>query len=393
MKLTLPPAPQESVGAFTAEITADEDRRGDAPIRVLVPDLPSTDELLPLLRRIDEARWYTNGGPLVREYEARVTALIAAGDSLAECIATSSGTSALELALAGLDLPGNSRVLVPAYTFPATANAVIRNGHVPVLCDVCPDRWTLAPGVARTLVERHRCKAVVPVAVHGCSMPVSEWDDFSQATGLPVLIDAAASLASVHAGQRVVVAYSLHATKPLGVGEGGIIATRDRALASRLRSALNHGFAANANDAERVEVPGTNARMSEYAAAVGLVQLARWPQLLRRRRELWRTYREALRVQPGIRVQQGVDDLPPSVLTVTTHRDAADVAATLHRNGIQTRRWYHPPLHEHPAYAALPRASALPVVEQLARHAIGLPFHTRLTARDIVRVLSALEAS
>lgn len=390
MKLDPPAAPPADSGALAADAVAVADSRVDAPIRVLVPDLPSADALLPLLRRIDETRRYTNGGPLVREYEACVASLIGPHDALSECIATSSGTAALELALAGLDLAHNTRVLVPAYTFPATANAVIRTGHVPVLCDVCPERWTLTPELARRLAERLGCGAVVPVAVHGCSMPVAQWDAFAESTGLPVLIDAAAALANVACGRRVVVAYSLHATKPLGVGEGGIIATRDRALASRVRSALNHGFGSHPADADRIATPGTNARLSEYAAAVGLAQLARWPSLLEQRRELWRRYRNALQTLPSVIVSRAFDDHPPAALTVMTDREAGAVTASLRNRGIQTRRWYHPPLHQHPAYASLPRASALPVVERLARHAIGLPFHTQLTGHDIERVVGAL---
>lgn len=362
-----------------------------APIRVLVPDLPQADDLLPSLRRIDERRWYTNGGPLVGEFESSLASLI--GPHAAPCcVTTSSGTAALEVALAGLDLPRGTRVLVPAYTFPATANAVIRTGHVPVLSDVDADHWTLTPALARANIERHGCGAVLPVAVYGCPMPVAQWDAFADATGVPVLIDAAAALGTVGAGDRVIVAYSLHATKPLGIGEGGVVATRDRVLATRLRRAINHGF-----ESGRVADPGTNARLSEYAAAIGLAQIGRWPVLLARRRAIWQRYRDALGGVPSLSMQHGLDSQPPAVLTVTTDRDADAVAAELHADGIETRRWYYPPLHRHGAYASLPHASldgglALADVERLARHAIGLPFHTHLSDGDVETVIGALRA-
>jgi dTDP-4-amino-4,6-dideoxygalactose transaminase len=363
-----------------------------APIRVLVADLPHADELLPSLRRLDERRWYTNAGPLVHDFEASVASLIGPRDSPPHCVTISSGTAALELALACLHLPRGTRVLVPAYTFPATANAVIRTGHVPVLADVCADRWTLTPELARVQIDRDGCGAVIPVAAFGCPMPVAQWDALADATGLPVLIDAAAALGTVQAGDRVVVAYSLHATKPLGIGEGGVVATRDEALATQLRRSINHGF-----ESGRVASPGTNARLSEYAAAVGLAQIARWPALLARRRAIWQRYRDALGGVPSLSLQQGFGDHPPAVLTVTTDCDASTVEAALRAEGIETRRWYYPPLHEHPAYAALPRASAvggtaLRNVASLARHAIGLPFHTHLADQDIDRVAGALHA-
>ena len=363
-----------------------------APIRVLVPDLPEADELLPYLRRIDERRWYTNGGPLVGDLESALASLVGADREPPLCVTTSSGTAALELAIDALALPRGTRVLVPAYTFPATANAVIRSGHVPVLSDVCADHWTLTPELARAQIERDDCGAVLPVAVFGCPMPVAQWDALSDASGVPVLIDAAAGLGTVGAGERVVVAYSLHATKPLGIGEGGVIATRDRALATQVRRAINHGF-----ESGRVMLPGSNARLSEYAAAVGLAQIARWPTLLARRCTIWQHYRDALARLPSLSVQHGFGNQPPAVLMVTTDRDAGAVAAALHADGIETRRWYYPPLHEHPAYAALPRASAggtdpLPNVDRLARHAIGLPFHTHLTDLEVDRVVDALGA-
>ena len=306
---------------------------------------------------------------------------------------TSSGTTALEIALACLDLPRGTRVLVPAYTFPATVNAVIRMGHVPVLSDVDADRWTMLPELAGPEIRRHGCGAVLPVAVYGCPMPVPQWDAFVDATGVPVLIDAAAALGTVGAGKRITVAYSLHATKPLGIGEGGLVATRDRALATRLRRAINHGF-----ESGRVENAGTNARLSEYAAAVGLAQLARWPSVLARRHAIWQRYQDALSDVPSLRMQYGLGSHPPAVLTVTTGRDADVLAAALAADGIETRRWYHPPLHQHAAYASLPRASsdgssALANVERLARHAIGLPFHTHLNDRDVERVVNALIAT
>jgi dTDP-4-amino-4,6-dideoxygalactose transaminase len=360
-------------------------------IRVLVPDLPKADDLLPSLRCIDERRWYTNGGPLVGEFESQLASLIGS-HAAPYCVTTSSGTAALEIALGSFDLPRGTRVLVPAYTFPATVNAVIRSGHVPVLSDVDADHWTLTPSLAAAAVERHGCGAVLPVAVYGCPMPVAQWDAFADATGVPVLIDAAAALGTVGAADRAVIVYSLHATKPLGIGEGGVVATRDGALATRLRRTINHGF-----ESGRVAIPGTNGRLSEYAAAVGIAQLGRWPALLARRRAIWQRYRDAFRGMPALSMQQGLGSRPPAVMTVATDLDADTVAGALRADGIETRRWYHPPLHEHAAYASLPRASSadgleLTNVASLARHAIGLPFHTHLSDGDIESVIGALRA-
>jgi len=358
-------------------------------LRVLVPDLPVVDDYIDALRQIDARRWYTNGGVLCAQFEAALATLVAGAAGPAQhCVTTSSGTAALEIALSCLDLPPRSRVLVPSYTFPATANAVLRAGHVPVLSDICPRQWTLTPALACAALEHERIDAVMPVAVFGARLPVAAWDAFSATTGVPVIIDAAAALGSMGGGARVFVAYSLHATKPLGIGEGGVIASASADFATRARRMINHGF-----EGRVVTVAGTNARLSEYAAAIGLAQLARGPRVLERRRALWNRYRAFLADVPGVALQEGVDDVPPAVLTLRTSIAADAVAASLATHSIETRRWYAPPLHGHPAYANVPhaaRAGAFDVAEDLARHAIGVPFHAHLTPDDVGRVVRAL---
>ena len=130
-----------------------------ARIACLVPDLPAAEAILPYLREIDAARWYTNFGPLATRFEARAAALVGA-DPPPHCVATASGTLALECALRALDLPAASRVLVPAFTFPATALAVLSAGHVPVLADVDPGSWTLTTALVEAQLDRVACRAV-----------------------------------------------------------------------------------------------------------------------------------------------------------------------------------------------------------------------------------------
>ena len=197
-------------------------------------------------------------------------------------------------------------MLVPAYTFPATANAVVRAGHVPVLSDICPQRWTLTPAIARDALARERFDALLPVAVFGVAILVEAWDAFNARTGVPVIVDAAAALGAMEGARRVVVAYSLHATKPLGIGEGDVIATTDAAFAARVRKMINHGF-----EAGEVTTAGTNARLCEYASAIGLAQLARWPRILARRRVIWNRYRERLAGVAAVSLQEGADHHPP----------------------------------------------------------------------------------
>ena len=188
---------------------------------------------------------------------------------------------------------------------------------------------------------------------------------------------------------RVHWAFSLHATKPLGVGEGGLFVSADVGLAEKVRRLANFSF----EHALVYSSHGTNAKMSEYAAAVGLVQLERWPRLLQRRREVYDEYRRRLAALPLVRLQPL--DTPPATLCVQLPADAAAVAAALAQAQIETRRWYLPPLYQHPALRNLrclgPQGSdRLPVTEQLATSLLGLPLHSRLTSDDVSTVVDAL---
>ncbi len=358
-------------------------------IRCLIPDLPGATELAPWLTRIDQNLWYTNFGPLVREFERRLIDFIGSGETM-NCVTLSSGTSALELGLHALGIGAGKRVLMPALTFPATALAVMRLGAEPVFADVCAESLALSPTLARRALDRERIDLVMPVASYGRALPALQWDEFVTETNVPVFADAAPALGVQTLGQRVHWAFSLHATKPMGIGEGGLFVTADEALAGSVRRLTNFGF-----DARVIgRVGGTNAKLSEYAAAIGLAQLERWPLLIQRRRAVLREYRRHLAELPRLQLSSD-SDLPPATLCVQLDRDAADVADALARKGIETRRWYLPPLHEHPAFEKVRRsgpdgAAELPVTQRLSRRLLGLPFHTHLTATDVATVVRAL---
>ncbi len=367
-------------------------------IEVLVPDMPSADELLPWLRRIDAARWYTNFGPLVHEFEATLAqhwpvapACGGVGWEPLQLVTLNTGTAPLELGIGALDLAPGGDVLLPAFTFSATAGSVLRNGLRPVFGDVAPGSWQLTPQLARQVASERRLALVMPVATFGCPLDVAGWDAFVEDTGIPVLIDAAAAFGNQAIGRRVAVAFSFHATKPFGIGEGGALLTRDAALAARVRRASNFGFEGGV-----VRQVGANAKMSEYAAAVGLAQWQRWPTQRARRQALWRDYAPALASLPGLQLQQGfgAGELP-ATLTVSVSGALEPVLAGLAAAGIQTRRWYCPPLHQHPAFAQYPRCGpagddVLTATQTLARHSVGLPWFASMTAAHCEQVVDAL---
>lgn len=352
---------------------------------LLIPDLPRAAELLPWLERIDARRQYSNQGPLVRELEAALDDWVTqTSGRAAHTVSLANGTVALELGLTALNLPAGSRIAVPSLTFPATAHAVQRCGHRPVLCDVDPHHWMLTPEIAAAV----DCDAALPVSTYGMVQSIAAWDAFTAQTGRPVLVDAASALGWQPVGIHTSVTFSLHATKPFGCGEGGLFACADAQAAARVRRLANFGYV----DRLSLET-GTNGKMSEYAAAVALAQLARRAHLQTQRLRIRDAYLERLSQLPRVRLQSGVSSVPPSVLCVQLDCAAEGVAARLADRGIETRRWYCPPLHQHPAFADCARAGDLATSRRLGDQLLGLPFHHHLSAAAIGEIVDALADS
>ena len=316
-------------------------------IKVLVPNAPSADQILPYLREIDANRWYSNGGPLVRRLEARMGG-----------VAVSSATLGLELASRCVFERG--KVRIPAFTFVATATALLRAGLEPVLCDV-DDEWCL-----KDIDER--------------SLPVAPFGAFVREAPL---VDAAAAWGNGIRGNRV---YSLHATKALGAGEGGMVCG-DPELLERVQKLANFGLGYN----RMISESGTNAKMSEYNAAVGLASLDMWAQTSQKRRDLAALYHDRL----GTEIQTLPIEIQPRGYGTYSHfpilvRDAEQVSKDMASRGIETRRWYTPTLDLHPAFMHLERED-LRNCKRLNETLLCLPFHLHLSVSDVDQVCEVLE--
>ena len=357
-------------------------------ISLLVPNMPDTDAMLPYLRRIDAARWYTNFGPLVGELEQALAKEL--GASKAQVVAVANCTLGLELSLVGLGLQPGSRVLIPALTFVATAAAVLRAGLVPILADVNKFSWLLTPEIARGALERHNVGCVLPVATFGCPHPALGWDDFVRDTGVPVVIDAAGAFGNQQVGDLASVVFSFHATKSFGMGEGGLVAGRGSGHLARVRQMSNFGIDISLGIST---IFGTNAKLSEYHAAVGLAALDRWTDIQVRRKLLLKRFVKALQdMCPDVTLQDRPMNGVYTILQVLLPHGAAnaEIASRLRGRGIETRCWYLPPLTEHPAFSVSVRDGELSTLREIAPRMLGLPFHLELEIDDIERVCREL---
>ena len=281
--------------------------------------MPTANANLPYLHEIDEARGYSNFGPQLTRFEQRLADRLAAPTQV---VTVTNATQALTLALQAIDLAPGGYVAMPAWTFVATAHAVIQAGLNPWFVDVDPVTWMLDPTSVEELALNLNIEvaAVIPVCAFGAMPDLERWLAFREATGVPVLIDAAAAFDTL-SDARLPAVVSLHATKVLGAGEGGFLATVDPKLALRVKQLTSFGFDGSRDSL----IPATNAKLSEYAAAVGLAALDNWPGDRLRFMRTAQQLRIALIGRPEVVFQDGWgSDWITSVCTVGLPRGTAD---------------------------------------------------------------------
>jgi dTDP-4-amino-4,6-dideoxygalactose transaminase len=357
--------------------------------------MPAPQLLMPWLERMHAARHYSNFGPLVRELECGFASQFAVP---AEGITTvANATQGLELVLQALELAAGSHVLLPAFTFVATATAVVRAGYVPVLADVDPHSWLLTPEIARNACREMRIDAVMPVTTFGMPHDMMAWGRFESDLGIPVVVDAAAAYGSqwLHGAQGTLV-FSLHATKSLPAGEGGLVVSTRSGLVGKVRQLSNFGINLDASAGLPVGAlasVGTNAKMSEYHAAIGLASLTVWEQHARQRKALHADMvQELSRLTDNRLVWQrpglGGEMMAPTVMCMQLPDEQARIALEqqCRQEGITTRRWYQPLLQDMPVLRRECRLLRTPHAEQLSRTLLGLPFFLGMSAAQQQRV-------
>lgn len=343
-------------------------------IPVMRPQLAPYPILRPYLERIDDNRYYSNHGPLVREFEARLDSYF--GVARGHSATVANGTTALSAALLAVGAKPGSICLVPSWTFVASAAAIWTANLRPRFIDVSFDDWMISPNQILMRSDLHEVGAVMPVSAFGIPLDTQAWDAFSAQTGIPVVIDAAAAFDTLHSIGRASPAktpmmISFHATKIFGAGEGSAIVSTDAELITRVRQICNFGVW----DPTDGQLLGYNGKMSEYHAAIGLATLDGWSA---RRLEVLRVTRKYCRElsalpEASLSPQFGEGWLS-CYCNVHVRGDVPRIIRQLAERGIETRRWWKDGVHKRPAYRDFPR-DELPVTEGLAQSVFALPFY------------------
>jgi dTDP-4-amino-4,6-dideoxygalactose transaminase len=329
----------------------------------------------------------TNGA-VVEEFEATAAARL----GVAHAVAVSSCTSGLMLVLQGLGATG--RVVLPSFTFAASGHAVRWAGGTPVWAEVDPRRCTVDPADVESIVPG--AAAMTATHVFGAPCQVEELQRIADGEGIPLVYDAAHALGSSRGGRPIggfgaAEVFSLSPTKVVFAGEGGLVTTNDRALAEHVRLGRDYGNPGDYN----CRFPGLNARMSEVHAAIGLASLDGADKRIAHRNDLVREFRAVTAEVSGVSFQH-VDEGDVSTykdLTLLVDASAAgldtlELAAALRAEGIDTRRYYAPPLHQQQAYSDLPVERELPVTDVVAAQVLTVPLWSHMTF-DEVRTLGA----
>ncbi len=347
------------------------------------PNIPDPQRVADRVYDLLNRRWLTNNGPLVKEFEQQVAHRI----GCRHCIAMCNGTIALEIAIRGLGLTGE--VIVPSFTFVATVHALQWQEITPVFCEVDPQTHTLNPDHVETLITE-RTTGIIGVHTWGSPCAVERLAAIADAHRLVLLYDAAHAFGCLYRGESIgnfgdAEVFSFHATKVLNTFEGGAVVTNDDDLAHRVRLMKNFGFAGR----DMVIHLGSNGKMNEASAAMGLESLGELDRFIRVNRRNLAQYRTGLAGIEGLTLFER-DDASSNchymVVEVDPSRCALsrdDLMVVLHAEGVLARRYFYPGSHRMEPYVSKYPGVHLPLTEALTDRVMVLPTGTAVSEVEI----------
>lgn len=366
------------------------------PLHVGRPNIGNRKTLLRRINEMLDRRWLSNNGPFVQEFEHKVAALL----GVKHCIAMCNGTVALEIAIRALGLKGE--VIIPSYTFIATAHALQWQEITPVFADLDPQTHNLDPACVTQQITP-RTTGIIGVHLWGRPCDIEALQTIANQHGLKLMFDASHAFACSHNGGMIgnfgeCEVFSFHATKFFNTFEGGAVVTNNDELARKMRLMKNFGFAGYDN----VIYIGTNGKMTEICAVMGLTGLESLDEFTRINRLNHQTYRETLAGIPGIQLvhysasercnyQYVILELDESTFGLS--RD--QVIKVLHAENILARRYFYPGCHNLQPYRSLNVQAGLwlPQTDRLNQRVIALPTGTAVQDEDIRAIAQVIHVA
>ena len=359
------------------------------PLHVGAPNLGDPERIFARIQSSLQRRRLSNHGPLVQEFEQKIAQLV----DVPHCIATCNATIALEVVARALHWTGE--VLVPAFTFVATAHALEWQRITPVFCDIDPTTLTISPDdIVRRITPR--TSGILAVHLWGRPCEIERLSDIADAFQLPLVFDASHALGCSHRSQPIgsfgtAEVFSFHATKFVNSLEGGAICTTDGALAERCRRMINFGFAAP----DQVVSEGTNGKMNEWSAAMGLTSLESLQDFAAHNLKNYQQYRQRMARIDGLNMleydENEAGNYQYVVLDIDANRCSIDrdsLAKVLQADGIMARRYFSPGCHRMEPYRTRAGTDFEPLLhtDRASASLLALPTGSAVGETEIERI-------
>ncbi len=360
-------------------------------IQVTKPSLPDFEEYCREIKDLWETAWLTNGGEKHAAFEQSLTEYL----EVPHLSLFANGHLALELAIAAMDLRGEC--ITTPFTHCSTTNAIVRCGLKPVFCDVDAGTGTIDPAKIEERITPETC-AIVATHVYGIPCDVEAIGEIARKYGLKVIYDGAHAFGVRYKGKSIAaygdaVMFSCHATKVFHTIEGGITVFREPQYRKKANELLNFGFV----DKEVITSVGTNARMNEFEAAMGICNLRHFAEELEGRRKAAECYRERLSALPYLyRLKTPAEATENYAYYPVFFRHPSktrnEILQALRAQGINGREYFHPLVNEMPCYQAAygQETAHTPVAKQLAESVIALPMYGSLSVAEADRICDAV---
>lgn len=349
------------------------------PINIPLVGKEEIEEVRTVLLEKSLASAANTGGRRVQEFEKLLSSFVRSRYA----VAVNSGTSALQAALYSLEIKKGDEVLLPSFTFVATANSIVSVGAKPVFVDILKQNYTIDPNDLKKKITR-KSKAIIPVHLYGHMAYMDEISEIANKYNLEVIEDSAQSLGSTYKGRHSgtfskLGCFSMYAAKVMTSGEGGAIVTNDKKLFEKLRKIRNHGML-HGNDTRLL---GLNLRLPEINAAIAKIQMKKLPKFLNQRRQNAKILSKLLSYLGVSIPHERKGEKVNWYLYTIAAKDRCKIMKKLHSKGIEAAVYYPTPVHKMPFYN---NRSKLSVTEWAASHVLSLPIHPHVSKENLCQI-------
>ncbi len=357
-------------------------------INVNQPFFPPFEEYCREIEKIWESKIITNEGKKLYTFESELKNNLKCDNLTLVC----NGHSALESALQNMNLSGE--VITTPYTFISTLHAIVRSGLKPVFCDINPDDYTINADLIESLITDKTC-AILPVHIYGNVCDVEKINYIAKKYDLKVIYDAAQAFGVEYKNQNIsnfgdITCFSLHATKLFHAVEGGIVCSNNKQIIKKIREFKNFGFNSNSE----IENVGSNMKISELHAAMGICNLKYIDNIILRRKKLVKKYVDGLSSVKDIILPIEKKDIKNNynyfIITFASDKYRDDIARLLLENNVETKKYFCPLVYEYGCYKNVFSNIYTPVAKKMSLCTLALPLYYDLLESDVEKIIDII---